>query len=308
MRITRLKLCLLTLMCTFAGCSQTGGVRPGAASNMRTVASVGDKPLPIVAGEPGSSLRAETDELDLPGSTGSRISGRVYDDRGKPVPNAKVRLAVSSSPGGKVVHDTTARDGAFTLRGLRAGLAYTVIAEYQGEDGIVTGRAQTKAPDGDVRISLQPREETGRGQASIRAARPGVEPISNVEPVDDQPPDDSRRGRARSTPKISSCRRLKRHRCPCDETCNYRERLPITRRRRSVGAGTRARLAPQVPRPKRAAQVIPATTRPRFPDQSATRPRPRLTMMARIRCRQHSNLARQVPNSRRCASPLIQPG
>ena len=70
MRITRLKLCLLTLMCTFAGCSQTGGVRPGAASNMRTVASVGDKPLPIVAGEPGSSLRAETDELDLPGSTG----------------------------------------------------------------------------------------------------------------------------------------------------------------------------------------------------------------------------------------------
>ena len=75
MRITRLKLCLLTLMCTFAGCSQTGGVRPGAASNMRTVASVGDKPLPIVAGEPGSSLRAETDELDLPGSTGAAHFG-----------------------------------------------------------------------------------------------------------------------------------------------------------------------------------------------------------------------------------------
>jgi thiol-disulfide isomerase/thioredoxin len=194
MRITSLKLCLLTLLSTVAGCSQTGGVRPGASSNMRTVASVGDKPLPIVAGEPGSSLRAETDELDLPGSTGARISGRVYDDRGKPVPNAKVRLAVSSSPGGKVVHDTTARDGAFTLRGLRAGLSYTVIAEYQGEDGIVTGRVQAKAPDGDVRISLQPRGDTGQGHASIRPARPRVEPISNVDPVEDDPPNDSRPG------------------------------------------------------------------------------------------------------------------
>ena len=34
------------------------GVRPGSPSNMRTVASVGDKPLPSVSGEPGSSLRA----------------------------------------------------------------------------------------------------------------------------------------------------------------------------------------------------------------------------------------------------------
>jgi thiol-disulfide isomerase/thioredoxin len=196
MRITRTKLCLLTLLGTLAGCSQTGGVRPGASSNMRTVASVGDKPLPIVAGEPGSSLRAETDVLDLPGSTGARISGRVYDDRGKPVPNAKVRLAVSSSPGGKVVYDTTDRSGGFTLRGLRAGLSYTVIAEYQGEDGIVTGRVQAKAPEGDVRISLKPHGETGQGHASIRPARPRVEPISNVDPVEDDPPVDSRPGAA----------------------------------------------------------------------------------------------------------------
>ena len=194
MRITRSKLCLLALLCTLAGCTQTGGVRPAASSNMRTVASVGDKPLPIVAGEPGSSLRAETDELDLPGSTGSRISGRVYDDRGKPVPNAKVRLAVTSSPGGKIVYATTDRSGGFTLRGLRAGLSYTLIAEYQGEDGIVTGRVQAKAPDGDVRISLQAHGETGQGHASIRPARPRVEPISNVDPVEDDPPVDSRPG------------------------------------------------------------------------------------------------------------------
>ena len=194
MRITRSTLCLLTVVGTFAGCSQTAGVRPGASSNVRTVASVGDKPLPIVAGEPGgSALRADTEELDLPPSSGARISGRVYDERGKPVPYAKVRLAVSSSPGGKIVYATTDRSGAFTLRGLHAGSSYTVIAEYQGEDGIITGRAQAKAPQRDVRISLQPRgAETGQGHASIRPARPRVEPISNVDPVDDESPAASR--------------------------------------------------------------------------------------------------------------------
>jgi len=192
MRITRSTLCLLTISCTLAGCSQTGGVRPGASSNVRTVASVGDKPLPIAAGEPGALLRAETEELDLPASSGARISGRVYDERGKPVHNAKVRLAVSSSPGGKVVYATTDRSGAFTLRGLHSGSSYTVIAEYQSEDGIVTGRAQAKAPQSDVRISLQPRGETGQGHASIRPARPRVEPISNVDPADDEPTDETR--------------------------------------------------------------------------------------------------------------------
>ena len=97
MRNIRLAFCLLAVICTHAGCSQTGGVRPSPPSNMRTVASVGDKPLPSVSGEPGSSLRADADDLDLPPSSGSRISGRVYDERGKPVANAKVRLAVSSS-------------------------------------------------------------------------------------------------------------------------------------------------------------------------------------------------------------------
>ena len=160
---------------------------------MRTVASVGDKPLPSVSGEPGASLRADADDLDLPPSSGSRISGRVYDERGKPVPNAKVRLAVTSSPGGKVVYATTERAGAFTLRGLRPGSSYAVIAEYQGEDGIMTGRAQAKAPQVDVRISLQPRDgESSQGHASIQPARPRVEPISNIDPVDDETSDEAR--------------------------------------------------------------------------------------------------------------------
>ncbi len=51
---TRSAFCLLAVVCIIAGCSQTGGIRPGNASNMRTVASVGDKPLPSVSGEPGA--------------------------------------------------------------------------------------------------------------------------------------------------------------------------------------------------------------------------------------------------------------
>ncbi len=189
MRMRSTTVCLLTL-CQLAGCSQTGAIRPGASSSsdMRTVASVGDRPLPVVAGEPGSSLRTEVDDVELPESSGSRISGRVYDERGKPVPNAKVRLAVNSSPGGKIDYATTTRDGGFTLRGLRAGSSYSVIAEYQGEDGMMTGRVQTKAPETGVRISLKPRDgAAGQGHASIRPARPRVEPISNIDPADDEP-------------------------------------------------------------------------------------------------------------------------
>jgi thiol-disulfide isomerase/thioredoxin len=193
MRNIRLALCLLAVFCTHLGCSQTGGVRPGSPSNMRTVASVGDKPLPSVSGEPGASLRADADDLDLPPSSGSRISGRVYDERGKPVPNAKVRLAVTSTPGGKAVYATTERSGAFTLHGLRPGTSYAVIAEYQGQEGMMTGRAQAKAPQANVRITLQPRAgESGQGHASIQPARPRVEPISNIDPVEDENSDDAR--------------------------------------------------------------------------------------------------------------------
>jgi thiol-disulfide isomerase/thioredoxin len=154
---------------------------------MRTVASVGDKPLPIVAGAPGASLRAETEDLDLPESSGSRISGRVVDERGKPVANARVRLAERGSPAGKVINYTTMRDGSFTLRGLRPGTSYAVIAEYQGEEGIMTGRIQAKAPQTNVRISLQPRDGgSEQGHASIQPARPRIEPISNIDPADDE--------------------------------------------------------------------------------------------------------------------------
>jgi thiol-disulfide isomerase/thioredoxin len=186
-------LCLLSMVSIVTGCSQTGALRSSNTSDVKTIASVGDKPFPIVTGEPGTgSLRAEPEDIDRPAvPTGSRISGRVYDERGKPVPDAKVRLAVGGAGGGKAVVATTDRSGAFTLHGLRSGSSYTVIAEYEDEEGTMSGRAQVKAPHTDIRIALQPPGGANQGHASIRPARPRVEPISNIESSDEESPDES---------------------------------------------------------------------------------------------------------------------
>lgn len=192
MRIPRLTHCLLALVCTLAGCTQTGGFRSAAAGNstnpnIRTVASIGDKPIPIVTGEPGLSERSETDEIDPPPASGARISGRVLDDRGRPVPNATVRLAAGSSPSGKANYATTDRSGAFTLRGLRAGTYYTVIAEYDGQRGTMSGRMEAKAPDTDVRISLRSREnQPDEAHSTIRPAKSRAPATSDDE--DDETP------------------------------------------------------------------------------------------------------------------------
>ncbi len=186
MRIPRLTHCLLALVCTLAGCTQTGGLRSSATANtnpnIRTVASIGDKPIPIVTGEPGLSERSETDEVDLPSSSGARISGRVFDERGRPVPNATVRLAAGSSPSGKATYATTDRSGAFTLRGLRAGTYYTVIAESDGQRGAMSGRMEAKAPETNIRISLQSREtEPDEAHSTIRPAKSRAQASSDDE-------------------------------------------------------------------------------------------------------------------------------
>jgi thiol-disulfide isomerase/thioredoxin len=196
MRISRLATYLLTLACGLAGCSQTGPFRPaasgGASNGVKTVASLGDQPLPVVSGEPGRSVRSDDEAPPPPSTVGSRVSGRVYNERGKPVPGAKVRLAVGGASGGKVVSATTDRSGAFTLHGLRPGLPYTVIAEYDDGVGTMTGRAQVKAPQTDVRIALSPGgDESETDRTSIRPAGPRIEPISNVDAVEDEPSRDS---------------------------------------------------------------------------------------------------------------------
>ena len=126
----------------------------GRGAQDRTVASVGDKTLPIVSGTPGSSVMAEKVTPELRVGTNGRVSGRVVDAEGRPVPNAQVRLAVGGARGGRMNRATTDRSGAFTLRGLRPRASYTVIAELNDERGQLTGRSDVRAPDTDVRITL----------------------------------------------------------------------------------------------------------------------------------------------------------
>jgi len=102
------------------------------------------------------------------------------------VSDVKVRLAVGGAAGGKADIATTDRSGAFTLHGLRSGSSYTIIAEYEDEEGTMSGRAQVKAPETNVRIALQPRGGADQGHASIRPARSKIEPISNIESSDEE--------------------------------------------------------------------------------------------------------------------------
>ena len=148
------------------------------------------------SGPSDSSVRAEVVEADLPPPGRGRISGRVYDDRGKAVSGARVRLAVGGESGGKAVYANTDPSGAFTLRGLRPGSSYTLIAEYQGRNGLLTGRAQAKAPSTSVRIGLNSRNaEADDARSTIRPARPSVAPISSVEEADESEDEQEPRGR-----------------------------------------------------------------------------------------------------------------
>ena len=181
----------IALMLGLSGCASTPGQqRSGPLSKMKTYLAVGDKPLPVVSGEPGSTISAsEPSDVDPPsprrsGKGDGRISGRVYDADGRPVPDARVRLAVNGASGGKVVKTSTDRSGAFTLHGLRANSDYTVIAEWEGDDGPMSGRAVASTNETDVRIKLVSQDEPKAIRATVPAK---VKPVSEVEESPDDP-------------------------------------------------------------------------------------------------------------------------
>lgn len=184
---TRLGLAVgLMASLVLAGCSSTGsGLRMGKGSKLKTSLAVGDRALPVVGGEPGSSIATQDDEPTVEparGGTG-RISGRVYGHDGRPVPNARVRLAVSGAPGGKVVRVSTDESGGFTLHGLRPGADYTVIAETLDDGGYQSGRARAVAPETDVRITLDQSDGADEGPAPASAGR-NVSRVSDRDPAE----------------------------------------------------------------------------------------------------------------------------
>ena len=175
LRLSVVLLILLVLL-GLVGCSSTSVSRTATtAPKMRTVATIGDKPLPIITGDPGDTRTATAEppvERRSRVDSEGLISGRVVDKQGEPVEGARVRLAVSSAPGGRVVRATTDSSGGFTLRGLRPGTSYTVIAEWEDSQGLLTGRSTVQAPDSDVRVALNSAETEPRAAASSARVNP----------------------------------------------------------------------------------------------------------------------------------------
>jgi thiol-disulfide isomerase/thioredoxin len=191
-RAPRIFLILALLAVSAAGCSSVSGGRSGFANRWRTMASSGGSALPTETGPPGAAVAAELGAPEVASRATGRISGRVIDPKGKPVPNAEVRLADGSSKVGRDLRVTTDEAGGFTLHGLREGGSYTLIAEGDvGRDALV-GRASARAPTSDLRIRLRPDADDSTTAENETTGTPGrrvgqVSTQSPVDPTDDDP-------------------------------------------------------------------------------------------------------------------------
>ncbi len=168
---------ILGLLVGTVGCTTTHLAMgpPKVLPGVKTTTSIGDHPVSVIAGVTGESYGRENEILDLPDRAEGRISGQVVDERGRPVPEAEIRLADDGRPFGRDRQARTDAAGRFTLRDLRPGSRYTLIAGEGSNRPSRFGRAVARAPEGDVIIQL------GRGE---EIADVGPEPIR--EPVQER--------------------------------------------------------------------------------------------------------------------------
>ena len=141
----------ISLLALMNGCA----AKPTRAPEIRTITSVGASPEAVVAGVPGASRNSLSLQDDRPVRSQERISGRVVDDRGRPMPNIQVRLADGSANVGRDVLATTDDAGGFTLSGVRPGRRYTLIAESdQGKHWYFGRLRDVEAPERSVEIEV----------------------------------------------------------------------------------------------------------------------------------------------------------
>jgi thiol-disulfide isomerase/thioredoxin len=187
------------------GCASVTGGRPSVPSGVRTITAIGDRTVAVASGEPGETVTAPMDAPGPPPAPSRRISGRVLDEQGRPVPGATVRLAVDGSPAGRSVRTTTDEAGRFALANLRSGSTYSLIAEWEDESGAYReGRLAVEAPRQHVEIVLQgndpeqePHVRTASSGASADLSNEDLpdadepaerdEPPGRVEEADDLP-------------------------------------------------------------------------------------------------------------------------
>lgn len=155
-------------------------MRPEAAPQLKTFAQVGDRPYPVVTGPAGDAVVSGQVAPERRPSTDGTLSGRVVDARGEPVPGARVRLAADGAGRGRLSNVETDKAGGFTIRGLRPGSSYTVIAEYDDERTTLASRVQAEAPDDRVRIELP--DETPENGPTYGGPKRGVGRVSDPRP------------------------------------------------------------------------------------------------------------------------------
>lgn len=167
MRAPAIAIGLLWLSCN--GCASVPMASPRVPSGARTVTVVGDRPVKVASGEPGATESISADPA-TPMEVDRRIAGRVVDETGDPVPDAVIRLAVDGAGAGRSVEVTTDAAGRFGLSSLRRGSEYTLIAEWQDEQGeLLSGRRIVVAPESNVEIVLrEPRRAGGVSTVSER--------------------------------------------------------------------------------------------------------------------------------------------
>lgn len=140
-----------------AGCSSLPAVRDENGSRVRTLTSIGDRPIRVASGDPGTQ---DSSDLAAPAQATEperEIAGRVVDLEGRPASNAEVRVAINGQTGGRVERVYTDESGRFTLHELRPGATYSIVAEWpDGEGGFLTGRSRTSVPSRSVEIALAP--------------------------------------------------------------------------------------------------------------------------------------------------------
>ena len=173
-----------------AGCSATSGSRFRSAEGSRSIASVGDQPLPPTVGASGAQVTVDTPEPEPYRNPKARISGRVVDEQGRPVAGATVRLADGPSKAGRDVRTTTDASGGFTLGGLRPGSGYLLVAEanFGDEQGTVSGRAQADTAATGVQIRL----DSAADDAIPPPAKRGQARSSRTKPVSERSDGDDR--------------------------------------------------------------------------------------------------------------------
>lgn len=178
----------LAVLAGAVGCSSTRLALgpPKVLPGIKTTTSIGDRPVSVVAGVTGDSHRRSVEVADRSDRAGGRISGQVVDDHGQPVPEAEIRLADGSRPFGRDVRVRTDAAGRFTLRDLRPGTRYTLIADDGHGPSSRFGRAVAQAPEGEVLIRL------GRD-----------EQLADLEPEPDPAPDSPRIDRVSERREVS---------------------------------------------------------------------------------------------------------